>query len=85
MACSKLVDNLGQAVRTQLVDGLFADLLQDTRFLRVYIYSLLRFYVTEKHLARILFDVALFDKMLEQWHNHTYKVDNVQTIKGNYV
>ena len=34
-ACSKLVDNLGQAVRTQLVDGLLADLLQDVRFLRV--------------------------------------------------
>ena len=27
-ACSKFVDNLLQAVRTQLVDGLFADLLQ---------------------------------------------------------
>jgi hypothetical protein len=27
-ACSKLVDNLGQAVRRQLVDGLLADLLQ---------------------------------------------------------
>jgi hypothetical protein len=35
-SCSKLVDNLGQAVRTQLVDGLLADLLQDVRFLRVY-------------------------------------------------
>jgi acid stress-induced BolA-like protein IbaG/YrbA len=35
-ACSKLVDNLGQTVRTQLVDGLLADLLQDARFLRVY-------------------------------------------------
>ena len=34
-SCSKLVDNLGQAVRTQLVDGLLADLLQDARFLRV--------------------------------------------------
>ena len=34
-ACSKLVDNLGQAVRTQLVDDLLADLLQDVRFLRV--------------------------------------------------
>jgi hypothetical protein len=33
-ACSKLVDNLGQAVRTQL-DGLFANLLQDVRFLCV--------------------------------------------------
>jgi hypothetical protein len=33
--CSKLVDNLGQAVRAQLVDSLFADLLQDVRFLRV--------------------------------------------------
>jgi hypothetical protein len=32
---SKLVDNLGQAVRTQLVDGLLADLLQDVRFFRV--------------------------------------------------
>jgi hypothetical protein len=32
-ACSKLVDNLGQAVRTQLVDGLLADFLQDVRFL----------------------------------------------------
>jgi hypothetical protein len=32
-ACSKLVDNLGQAVRTQLVDGLLANLLQDVRFL----------------------------------------------------
>ena len=27
-----LVDNLGQAVRTQLVDGLLADLLQAVRF-----------------------------------------------------
>jgi hypothetical protein len=34
-ACFKLVDNLGQAVRTQLVYGLLADLLQDVRFLRV--------------------------------------------------
>ena len=34
-ACSKLVDNLGQAVRTQLVDGLLADLLEDVRFLCV--------------------------------------------------
>ena len=34
-ACSKLVDNLGQAVGTQLVDGLLADLLQDVRVLRV--------------------------------------------------
>jgi hypothetical protein len=34
-ACSKLVDNLEKAVRTQLVDGLLADLLQDVRFLRV--------------------------------------------------
>jgi hypothetical protein len=33
--CSKLVDNLGQAVRTQFVDDLLADLLQDVRFLRV--------------------------------------------------
>jgi hypothetical protein len=31
-SCSKLVDNLGQAVRTQLVDGLLADLLQDGDF-----------------------------------------------------
>ena len=39
-ACSKLVDNLGQAVGTQLVDDLLADLLQDAsffRFLRVYV------------------------------------------------
>ena len=28
----KFVDNLEQALRTQLVDGLFADLLQDTSF-----------------------------------------------------
>jgi hypothetical protein len=34
-ACSKLVNNFGQAVRTQLVDGLLADLLHDVRFLRV--------------------------------------------------
>jgi hypothetical protein len=34
-SCSIFVDNLGQAVRTQLVDGLLADLLQDVRFLRV--------------------------------------------------
>jgi hypothetical protein len=32
--CSILVDNLGQAVRTQLVDNLLTDLLQDVRFLR---------------------------------------------------
>ena len=31
---------MGQAARTQLVDGLFADLLQDVRFLRVYMQSL---------------------------------------------
>jgi hypothetical protein len=31
-ACSKLVDNLGQAVRTQLVEDLLADLLQHVRF-----------------------------------------------------
>jgi hypothetical protein len=31
----KLVDNLGQAVRTQLADGLLVDLLQDVRFLRM--------------------------------------------------
>jgi hypothetical protein len=34
-ACFKLVDNLGQAVRTQLVDGLLADLLQDVKFVCV--------------------------------------------------
>ena len=32
--CSKLVENLEQAMRTQLVDGLFASLLQVVRFLR---------------------------------------------------
>jgi hypothetical protein len=31
-ACFILVGNLGQAVRTQLVDGLMADLLKDVRF-----------------------------------------------------
>ena len=35
-ACLKLVDSLEQAVRTKLVDGLFADLLKVVRFLRVY-------------------------------------------------
>ena len=34
------VDNLGQSVRTQLVDGLLADLLQDVRFLRVSLLSI---------------------------------------------
>jgi uncharacterized protein YoxC len=34
----------GQAVRTQLVDGLLADLLQDVRFLRVH-------YLTTKRAA----------------------------------
>jgi hypothetical protein len=34
-SCFILVDNLGQAVRTQLVDCLLADLLQDVRFLPV--------------------------------------------------
>jgi hypothetical protein len=34
---SDSINNLGQAVRTQLVDGLLADLLQDVRFLRVYL------------------------------------------------
>jgi hypothetical protein len=37
-SCSKLVDNLGQAVRTQRVDGLLADSLQDARFLRMQLY-----------------------------------------------
>jgi hypothetical protein len=32
-SCSKLVHNLGQAVRTQLLDGLLADMLQDVTFL----------------------------------------------------
>ena len=41
-ACSKLVENLGQAVRTQLVDGLLADLLQDARFLHVKTHKLLQ-------------------------------------------
>ena len=41
-ACSKLVDNLEQGVQTQLVDGLFADLLQVVRFLCVYMYVHLR-------------------------------------------
>jgi hypothetical protein len=35
-ACSKLVENLGQAVRTQLVHRLLADLLQGARFLHVH-------------------------------------------------
>ena len=35
-AFSKLVDKLEHVVRTQLVDGLFADLLHVVRFLRVY-------------------------------------------------
>jgi hypothetical protein len=39
---NKVVDNLGQAVRTQLIDGLSADLLQDVRFLRVYESQLVR-------------------------------------------
>jgi hypothetical protein len=34
-SCTVFVDNLGQAVRTQFVDGLSPDLLQDMRFLRV--------------------------------------------------
>ena len=38
-----LVPNLGQAVRTQLVDGLLADLLQDSRFLRVYIKNIMKY------------------------------------------
>jgi hypothetical protein len=33
-ACSKLVDNFGQAVQTHLVDGLLTDLLQDERLLQ---------------------------------------------------
>ena len=40
-ACSKLVDNLREAVRTQLVNGLLTDLLQDVRFLRVYMAGIL--------------------------------------------
>ena len=35
-SCSKLVDILGQAVPTQLVDSLYLDLLQVVRFLLVY-------------------------------------------------
>jgi hypothetical protein len=35
-ACTKHVDNLGQAVQTQLVEGLLADLLQDVTFLCMY-------------------------------------------------
>ena len=36
LACCMLVDNFGQAVQTQIVDGLLAVLLQAVRFLRVY-------------------------------------------------
>jgi hypothetical protein len=39
-AYSKLVDNLGQEMRTQLVDGLLADLLQDVGLLRVHTHSI---------------------------------------------
>ena len=35
ISCFLLVDNLGQAVRTLLVDSLLADLLQDVKCLRV--------------------------------------------------
>ena len=35
-ACCKLVDSLEQAVGTQLVGGLLADLQQVVKFLRVY-------------------------------------------------
>jgi hypothetical protein len=38
--CYKLVDNLGQAVRTQLVDSLLAGLLQDARFLPAFFFTL---------------------------------------------
>ncbi len=41
-ACCILVDNLGQAVRTQHADGLLADLLQGERFLRVYVGEFVR-------------------------------------------
>ena len=34
MSDNKLVDNLGQAVRAQLVDGSLANLLQDARFFK---------------------------------------------------
>jgi hypothetical protein len=56
-ACSKLVDNLGQAVRTQLVDGLLADLLQGVKFcglpsyLPTYIPTDLCFKLRPAHLA----------------------------------
>ena len=35
-SCFELVDILGQAVQTQLVDDLSTDVIQDVRFLRVY-------------------------------------------------
>ena len=35
LSCSKVVDILGQSVRTQLVDRLFADLLQVVKLLKV--------------------------------------------------
>ena len=36
--CNNLLTTLEQAVRTHLVDGLSADLLQVVRFLRVYVF-----------------------------------------------
>jgi hypothetical protein len=45
-ACSKLVDNLGQAVRTQLVDSLLPDLLQDVRLCVCTMAETLRDYIS---------------------------------------
>jgi hypothetical protein len=56
-SCSILVDNLWQAVRTQLVDGLLADLLQDVKFCVCILYTRLPVHETTNK---------------EKWINHLY-------------
>jgi hypothetical protein len=69
-ACSKLVDNLGQAVRTQLVASLLLDLLQDVRLLRVYTGAII-----------FLFPHELIYFLFQQcYHNHRWNLKKMTIV-----
>jgi hypothetical protein len=82
-ACSKLVDNLGQAVRIQLVDDLLADLLQDVRFLRVY--KMTKISCKDSLLLKISWQRCAFHwQCSSKFYSISEKIDNDREHKANY-
>jgi hypothetical protein len=86
-AYSKLVDNLGQAVRTQLVDGLLADLLQDLRFLRVYespVMKIAGVFFPSKLRSCVLTYILIFQKQIDLEKMEEYAVDFAKEFNAEY-